>query len=226
MKVLEYIDYLTTGDCAKLAISNVGDLSLNPVIAPTVVQVANQAKFINYINLANLALHKRYHLLKKTIELDRPADGEEYPLPSDFLVPVEAYYQSDFCPVTIRDDYVKVVDGIDTAVSILRPEPFKVIIKGTDQEIPVRTLILLKYAAAPRKATTPSVDLKISEVYTESLLNYAAFKAHSTISGDIKDENNTYYLRYEAACRQLVTSGMGPNNEIDTNTKLTDNGFV
>jgi len=226
MKVSEYIDYLINGDCSKLAIADVGDMTLNPNIQPTARQSINQAKFINYINLANLALHKRYHLLKKTIELDSPIDGEEFPLPNDYLVAVQAYYESDYVNVPIRDDAINLVDEVDTAVSILIPEPFKAIIKGVDAESPARTPIIFKYAAAPKKATAASVDLRISEVYTEPLLNYAAFKAYSTLSGDIKEENNTYFLRYEAACRQLITSGMGPNNDIDANTKLIDNGFV
>ena len=224
MKVSEYIDFLITGDCSKLPISNVGDMALNPATAPSAVQLVNQNKFINYINLANLALHKRYHLLKKEIELDNPTNGEEFTLPLDFLVPIHAYYAVDFEPVTIKDDSVRLVDSVDTRVSILMPEPFKIKIKGVDDK--ARTPIILKYAAAPKKAANASVDLKISEAYTDPLLNYASYKAYSTLSGDIKDENNTYFLRYEAACRQLVNSGMGGNNEIDVNTKLSDNGFV
>ena len=42
----------------------------------------------------------------------------------------------------------------------------------------------------------------------------------------MKDEYNTYYMRYEASCKQLINSGMWGNNEIEVNTKLTDNGFV
>lgn len=224
MKVSEYIEFLITGDCSKLAIANVGDMALNPTTAPNAIQLINQNKFINYINLANLALHKRYHLLRKELELDNPTDGEEFSLPADFLVPVQAFYAEDHEPITIKDDSLHLVDNIDTAVSILIPEPFKIKIKGVDTE--ARTPIILRYAAAPKKALVASLDLKISEVYTDPLLNYAAYKAHSTISGDMKDENNTYFLRYESACKQLVKFGMGANNEIDTNTKLTDNGFV
>ena len=226
MKISEYIDYLTTGECSKLAIASVGDMSANPGVAPTAVQVTNQKKFINYVNLANLALHKRFHLLIKTLELDNPLNGEEFALPANFLAAVHAYYTEDFDPVTIKDDSVKLVNKIDTSVSILMPEPFKIVIKGTDSKTPKRTQILLKYAAAPKKATSATTDLKVNEVYTEAMLNYSAYKAHSAISGDIKDENNTYYLRYEASCKQLISSGMWGNNEIEVNTKLTDNGFV
>jgi len=226
MKVSEYINYLITGEVSKLAIASVGDMSANPAVSPTAVQVANQGRFINYINLANLAVHKRFHLLKKTFELDSPRNLEEYDLPSNFLVPIHAYYASDLIEVTIKDSSVNVVSDVDTSVSILIPEPFKVIIKGTDQNSPVRTQIIMQYAASPSKASTVSKDLKVSEVYTEAMLNYAAYKAHSAIDGSIKEENNTYYLRYEASCKQIVASGMYGENEIEVNTKLTDNGFV
>jgi hypothetical protein len=226
MKVSEYIDYLTTGECSKLAIASVGDMSANPSPVPTAVQLVNQNKFINYVNLSNLALHKRFHLLTKTLEMDNPLDGEEFTLPSNFLVPIHAYYTSDFDKVSIKDNSVKLVQDVDEHVSILINEPFKAVIKGTDGETPKRTQILLKYAAAPTKVKTTYADLKISEVYTEALLNYSAYKAHGAISGDMKDENNTYYLRYEASCKQLINSGMWGNNEIEINTKLEDNGFV
>ena len=226
MKVSEYIDYLTTGECSKLAIASVGDMSANPSPAPTAVQTINQNKFINYVNLANLALHKRFHLLKKDYEMDQPVDGEEYALPSDFLTPIHAYYTSDFDQVAIKDDSVKLVQKVDQHVAILLPEPFKAEIKGTDAETPKRTQIILRYAAAPKRVKNTYTDLKISEVYTEALLNYAAYKAHVTTSGDLKDENNTYYMRYDASCKQLINSGMWGNNEIEVNTKLEDNGFV
>ena len=226
MKVSEYIDYLVTGECSKLAIASVGDMSANPSPSPSAVQIVNQNKFINYVNLANLALHKRFNLVQKTLELDNPLDGEEFDLPSTFLAPIHAYYSIDYDPVSIKDDSVNLINKIDTAVSILINEPFKAVIKGTDQETPKRNQIILKYAAAPKKAKTTYTDLKINEVYTEALINYSAYKAHAAISGDMQGENNTYYLRYESSCKQLINSGMWGNNEIEVNTKLIDNGFV
>ena len=224
MKVSEYIDFLRNGEVSKLAIANVGDMAINPVEAPTTVQLANQAKFISYINLANLALHKKFSLLKKEYELDNPLDGEEYNLPDDFMIPLSAHYAADKVPVTIKDTSINMVSSIDTAVSILIDEPYKAKIKGVDSLN--RSLIVLVYAASPRKASNAATNLKIPEAYTEALLNYAAYKAHSAISGNIKDENNTYYLRYNASCKEIIASGFHGNNEIETNNKLTDNGFV
>ena len=70
-------------------------------------------------------------------------------------------------------------------------------------------------------------DMPVGPSWTsEALLNYAAYKAHAAISGMMNDENNTYLMRYESSCKQLINSGMWGNNEIEVNTKLEDNGFV
>ena len=225
MKASEYINYLVNGETYKLAIQDVGDLAVNPSSSPTALQETNRKKFINYLNLANLAIHKRFHLLQKQYEIDNPANNEEYALPSDFLAPVYAYYNdTEAEEIPIKDTYRKIVDNVDTAVSLLIPEPFKITVKGTDTS--KRPQIILIYAASPTVITQVNNSLNISNVYTEAVLNYDAYKAYSAISGDIKAENNSYYLRYESNCRQIIASGLGGDNETETNTKLEDNGFV
>ena len=225
MKASDYINYLVNGETYKLAIQDVGDLAVNPSSSPTALQETNRKKFINYLNLANLAIHKRFHLLQKQYEIDNPANNEEYVLPSDFLAPVYAYYNdTEGEEIPIKDTYRKIVDNVDTAVSLLIPEPFKITVKGTDTS--KRPQIILIYAASPTVITQVNHSLNVNNVYTEAVLNYAAYKAYSAISGDIKAENNSYYLRYESNCRQIIASGLGGDNETETNTKLEDNGFI
>ena len=225
MKASEYINYLVNGEAYKLAVQDVGDLSVNPSSTPTATQETNRKKFINYLNLANLAIHKRFHLIQKQFEIDNPANDEEYALPSNFLAPIYAYYNdTEAEEIPIKDTYRKIVDNVDTAVSLLIPEPFKITVKGTDTS--KRPQIILIYAASPTVITQVNHSLNINNVYTEAMLNYAAYKAYSAISGDIKAENNSYYLRYESKCRQISASGLGGDNETETNTKLEDNGFV
>ena len=225
MKASDYINYLVNGETYKLAVQDVGDLAVNPSSAVTTLQEKNRQKFINYLNLANLAIHKRFHLLQKQYEIDNPTNDEDYTLPSDFLAPVYAYYNDNVKEeIPIKDTYRKIVDNVDTAVSLLIPEPFKVTVKGTDTT--KHSQIILVYAASPKVVTKVIHSLNISNVYTEAVLNYAAYKAYSAISGDIKAENNSYYFRYESNCRQIITSGLGGDNETETNNKLVDNGFI
>ncbi len=224
MKASEYINYLVNGETYKLAIQDVGDLAVNGA-TPSALQETNRKKFINYLNLANLAIHKRFHLLQKQFEIDNPTNDEEYALPSDFLAPIYAYYNdTEAEEIPIKDTYRKIVDNVDTAVSLLIPEPFKITVKGTDTS--KRPQIILIYAASPPVISQVNHSLNVNNVYTEAMLNYAAYKAYSAISGDIKAENNSYYLRYESNCRQIIASGLGGDNETETNTKLEDNGFV
>ena len=224
MKASEYINYLVNGETYKLAIQYVGDLAVNGA-TPSALQETNRKKFINYLNLANLAIHKRFHLLQKQFEIDNPTNDEEYALPSDFLAPIYAYYNdTEAEEIPIKDTYRKIVDNVDTAVSLLIPEPFKITVKGTDTS--KRPQIILIYAASPPVISQVNHSLNVNNVYTEAMLNYAAYKAYSAISGDIKAENNSYYLRYESNCRQIIASGLGGDNETETNTKLEDNGFV
>ena len=224
MKASEYINYLVNGETYKLAIQDVGDLAVNGA-TPSALQETNRKKFINYLNLANLAIHKRFHLLQKQYEIDNPTNDEEYILPDDFLAPVYAYYNdTEAEEIPIKDTYRKIVDNVDTAVSLLIPEPFKITVKGTDTS--KRPQIILIYAASPTVITQVNHSLNVNNVYTEAVLNYAAYKAYSAISGDIKAENNSYYLRYESNCRQIIASGLGGDNETETNTKLEDNGFI
>lgn len=226
MKASDYINYLVNGETYKLAIQDVGDMAVNPSSAPTALQTSNRTKFINYLNLANLAIHKRFHLLQRQYEIDHPINNEDYVLPDDFLAPVYAYYNdNEKVEIPIKDTYRKIVDNVDTAVSLLIPEPFKVTVKGTDTAKGT-TQIILVYAASPTVITKITQSLNVSNVYTEAVLNYAAYKAYSAISGDIKAENNSYYLRYESNCRQVIASGLGGDNETETNSKLEDNGFI
>ena len=188
MKASEYINYLVNGETYKLAIQDVGDLAVNGA-TPSALQETNRKKFINYLNLANLAIHKRFHLLQKQYEIDNPTNDEEYALPSDFLAPIYAYYNdTEAEEIPIKDTYRKIVDNVDTAVSLLIPEPFKITVKGTDTS--KRPQIILIYAASPPVISQVNHSLNVNNVYTEAMLNYAAYKAYSAISGDIKAENN------------------------------------
>ena len=48
MKASDYINYLVNGETYKLAVQDVGDLSVNPSSTPTTTQTANRKKFIRY----------------------------------------------------------------------------------------------------------------------------------------------------------------------------------
>jgi hypothetical protein len=42
----------------------------------------------------------------------------------------------------------------------------------------------------------------------------------------MKEENNTYYLRYQESLRHIRMMGLHNSDNLDSNVKLTDRGFV
>ena len=223
MKVYEYIEFLVNGEINHLAFSDVGDMSPGSVAVPTAVQLKNRLRILSFINLANIELYKKFNIAQKDMELDFALNGEEFNLPDDFLHAISCKFK-DGDEIPINNDKTNFVDGIDVNVSVLLKDPVKVTVKGTDEKL--RRDMVLTYAAAPKLAKSIHVNLQIPQLYTEALLNYASYKAHVTINGDMKSENNTYYLRYNASCKQLNVLGLANPDNLDANTKLEDNGFV
>jgi len=223
LKVYEYIEFLVNGEIANLSISDVGDMTPGAAAA-TAIQTTNRNKIRSFINLANIELHKKFNIIQKDMELDFALDGEEFNLSDDFLHAISCVFTEDSVEIPINNDKTKYVDGVDNNVSVMFKDPTKVLIKGTD--VDGKKDMILTYAASPKLAKTISVNLQLPQIYTEALLNYTAYKAHVAISGDIKAENNTYYLRFNESVKQINMLGLFNPDNLDANTKLTDRGFV
>jgi hypothetical protein len=223
VKVYEYIEFLVNGEISMLAVANVGDMTPGASPAPSNLQMANQTKILSYVNLANIELHKKFNILQKDMDLDFALAGEEFKLGDDFLHATSCTF-TDGTEIPINNDKTSIVDGVDSNVSVMFKDPAKAVIKGTDAD--GRKDIILTYTAAPKLAKTINVNLSLPQLYTEALLNYSAYKAHVAIKGDMKSENNTYYLRYAESCKQINLLGLRNPDNLDTNTKLTDRGFV
>lgn len=222
MKVYEYLDFLINGELAHLAIADVGDMSPGGAAATT-VQAKNRDKLRSYVNLANIELHKKFNILQKDMDLDFALDGEEFKLDDDFLHAISCTF-TDGTEIPINNDKTKFVNGVDTNVSVMFKDPAKAVIKGTDND--GRKDMVLTYTAAPKLAKSVSVNLQLPQLYTEALLQYVAYKAHAAVNGDMKAENNTYYLRYVESCKQIDMLGLKNPDNLDSNTKLEDRGFV
>ena len=217
MLVSDYLNSLTTSEINQLHFSDIGGLS------PTDNQKKNRDLIINYINLANVKLHKKFALLQKELILSDVSANTMRDIPIDFLYAVSASF-ADGEEIPLNNEKANIVDGVDRNVSVLFPAPFKALVKGTDDK--GRTDMSIVYVASPAKVTQPSDFIDISEIYTEALVNYVAYKAHASVSGDMKAENNTYYLRFIQSCKNISMLGLTNSDNMDSNDKLIDRGFV
>ena len=131
---------------------------------------------------------------------------------------------NDGTEVAINNERTNFVDKVDYNVSLLFPAPFKILVKGTDNL--KRDDISVVYVSTPPVLTLTTEFVDLPQVYNEALYNYVAYKAHASIKGDMKEENNTYYLRYQASLKNIRLLGMTNSDNLDSNVKLTDRGFV
>jgi hypothetical protein len=217
MYVSDYLSHITKGEVKQLYVSDIGTTS------PNTLQKANIAILISYLNEANLELHKHFGLIQKELVLTDVTNNSLHSVPVDFLYAISAEF-NDGTEVAINNERTNFVDKVDYNVSLLFPAPFKILVKGTDNL--KRDDISVVYVSTPPVLTLTSEFVDLPQVYNEALYNYVAYKAHASIKGDMKEENNTYYLRYQASLKNIRLLGMTNSDNLDSNVKLTDRGFV
>ena len=217
MYVSDYLSHITKGEVKQLYVSDIGTTS------PNTLQKANIAILISYLNEANLELHKHFGLIQKELVLTDVTNNSLHSVPVDFLYAISAEF-NDGTEVAINNERTNFIDKVDYNVSLLFPAPFKILVKGTDNL--KRDDISVVYVSIPPVLTLTTQFVDLPQVYNEALYNYVAYKAHASIKGDMKEENNTYYLRYQASLKNIRLLGMTNSDNLDSNVKLTDRGFV
>jgi len=155
--------------------------------------------------------------------LSNVTNNSIHSVPVDFLYAVSAEF-NDGTEVAINNERTNFTDKVDYNVSLLFPSPFKILVKGTD--VLKRDDISVVYVSIPPAITLTTQFIDLPQVYNEALYNYVAYKAHASIKGDMKEENNTYFLRYRESLKNIRLLGMTNSDNLDSNVKLTDRGFV
>ena len=217
MYVSEYLSHITKGEVKQLYVSDIGGTT------PNTIQLANIAILISYLNEANLEVHKHFGLIQKELVLSNVTNNSIHSVPVDFLYAISAEF-NDGTEVSINNERTNFTDKVDYNVSLLFPSPFKILVKGTD--VLKRDDISVVYVSIPPAITLTTQFIDLPQVYNEALYNYVAYKAHASIKGDMKEENNTYFLRYRESLKNIRLLGMTNSDNLDSNVKLTDRGFV
>lgn len=218
MYVSDYLSHVTKGEVKQLYLSDIGTGT------PNATQSANISTLISFLNEANLELHKHFGLIQKELVLTDVTNNSLHSVPTDFLYAVSAQY-NDGTEVAINNERSKYVDKVDENVSLLFPHPFKILVKGTDVSLK-RDDISVVYVAVPPTVSLTTDFIDLPQVYNDAIYNYVAYKAHASVKGDMKEENNTYYLRYQESLRHIRIMGLHNSDNLDSNVKLTDRGFV
>ena len=217
MLVYEYINLLVASELKPISLSNIGGDSRDDV------QERNLQTIIGLINLANSALHEKFALIQKEFILEAIEHNKSYILPSDFITPMNAALR-DGTQVSINNERQLLINSVDKSLSLMFPEPFTCLVKGED--VNGQKDISIVYIASPPKINTHKDNIKLTPAFTQALLDYVAYKAFLGIDGHIEQTNNTYYMRYIADCKVIESSGFVATDNLNSNIKLHERGFV
>jgi hypothetical protein len=161
---------------------------------------------VSYINLSLIVLYGRFNLLTSEYIIDLQDNITEYVMPADY-VNIEVATLEDGTNLPINDEVT--FNGVNQVSynTIQYPNP----VTGT-------TLSVI-YSASPASITYDSTDastiaaslaqvVPLPSSLVEPLLHYVGYRAHGSMDGNIKAENNTHYMRYEASCKRIDNLGL------------------
>ena len=226
MYVRDYLELACASDIGALSIANIGGEG------PDAEQNKNRGVLINYLNQANVEIHKRFALLQKEHVFCDMVPACYYDIPLDFIRPIAAYLSNGKEIGINNEKFSLQTDDIDQRYSLLFPEPFKALIKmdglpprPTQRDLTVGSVGMI-YQAVPPKVCKMDDFLDLSEAFTDAVLNYMAYRAYSKLETSQQSTDNTFYIRFLSCVKSIKMDGLVPVDNLDSNMKLHDRGFV
>ena len=155
---------------------------------------------VSYVNLALIALYSRFSLKVSEQLIPMQDNITEYLLNEDAMT-IRAIYDEN------GDEFA--LDDETSLFSIMQVD-FETI------QVPnPSTGATLSVIYLPAPTTLTYIDetsltsrVPIPPQLLEPLLHYVGYRAHGSMNGDIKAENNTHYRRYEASCKRIEDLGV------------------
>ena len=176
----------------------------------------DDAAVVGFINLGVLELYKRFPLMqdeaiitlqdgKSLYKLDGTDTNVSMGITKNFLIVSDCYDE--------QGDQVMVNDERDP-LGIMTPSFNTVEVPNVAQD--ERLSVIYRVAPDFIKRTTDTVDLPPQLL--EALLHYIGYRGHATISSDVKEENNTHYIRFTNSCERVQTLGLITADDLESYT--------
>ncbi len=217
MFVSECINLLVAGELKPLAVSNIGGEVRNQE------QEDNLRILVSFIDMANKALHEKFALIQRELVFEEVYHNQPITLPRDFIYPINAALR-DGTQVPINNEMKLLGNGTDSLLSLLFPEPYMCLVKGEDPA--GQTDVSLVYVGEPEAITKVTHEIMLTNVFTQAILDYVAYRAYIGQDGHVDQTNNTYYMRYIADCKMIREAGLTAIDNLNSNAKLYMRGFV
>jgi len=178
---------------------------------------------LGYINLGILELHKRFDLKTEEAIITLTQGKTKYSLSCN----------SDYVNLESDSELLKVLhcyDEFGNEISINdENDPLGIMLPEYDcVEVPnvnEGEVLSIIYKSSPRFLENPTDKVPIAPQLIEALLHYIGYRGHGSVTGDVKFENNTHYIRFDKSCRNVRIFELDEFDDLSS-TKFEDRGFV
>lgn len=205
MLVSDVINLAKTSELKQLAIRN------------------DTSAILGFINLGMLELYKRFPLKQEEAIITMRDGKSEYFLNgsdsdvemnsfTNFLIVSECWDEAGN-KLTLNDENDPLAIMTPSYNSVEVPN----VANGEKLSIIYRTSVDF--------ATALDDDLLLPPQLLEALLYYIGFKGHSSITADVKAENNSYFIRFEQSCNRVLQTGLILPDDMES-TMFETRGFV
>lgn len=179
---------------------------------------------MGYINMGLVELHKRFSLWEETAVVTMVAGVNKYFL--DGSDPNVTLDNTDHEFVMINS----VFDKNDKEIEIdLQKSDYKISFPRYNLiriAVPVAgDTLKINYRASPKFITFEKQTIPLPPQYFEALFNYVGYRAHASVNGDIKGENNTHFIRFDQSCKRIIEQGLHNDDSMEV-SKLEARGFL
>ncbi len=182
---------------------------------------------LSFINMGILELYKRFDLWREqalitltlgttTYTLDGTDANVSMDLSDHTLLVVTQILDEDRTPQLLNDDR--------NESSLFTPVYNKVVTPEPDEDTDGTTLKVV-YRAAPFFLVHQKQEIPLPPQFFEALFYYVGYRAHNSVKGDIKSENNVHYMRFDSSCQNIIFNGLTIVDEMQS-IKFESRGYV
>jgi len=178
---------------------------------------------LGFINLGILELYKRFPLEeaeaivwltdgKATYKLDGTDPDVDMNTDKELLL-ISRVYSEDSKTIELNDE--------DNLVGVYTPTYNTIEVPFIIQD----EYLSVIYRVTPKFLTSINDTVPIPPQLLEALLNYIGYRGHGSVSGELKAENQSHYLRFENSCNRAIMEGLIQAEKIPSK-KFEQRGFV
>ena len=210
MQISELITLLKLGELKKLALKD------------------NESDVLALINTGIVEIYKKFPLWRDSVAIipvagvkDYAFTGEDGNVPINLdesqLMLIEAVTATDIDGI----EYDFIPTNSTRPVEFSTPQ-YNVLRMNSEYE---KHTLEVEVRLAPILLTSTSDDIPLPPQFIEALSLYCGYKAHGSVNADVKQENNSYYMRYQKAIADILMDGQYP---LDPTNKdlLSIRGFI